>query len=925
MPSGHVGSEAAAAEASSRGAPTPGDVFRALTGFDPLPWQQRALNKMVDDGAGDWDGVNSAPTGMGKSMLPIIALVASAYVERPPRRYVYVVNRRIVVDQTYLIACEVAKRLRMPDLLAEPDRSTIVWFREMLRARMGLNNPHLSVECEQLLDVHLLRGGTNDRLLQIGSPAMPTIIVSTVDQAGSRLLMRGYGVSRRLWPIQGGLLAFDSIWFIDEAHTAKPLLTTLRRIQRAIMESRSGLSAGRPFQIVEASATHEKGKPFAPGDERERRIVEAPRNLSCELLDERPRKGDFGRRAAAFVSEGLEHEFVTRIAIVANTIADAREAFSAVGKAVKKHARNPRCFLLIGAVRKVERDAIFEEIGDDLHPDRVPTTPIIIVSTQTIETGPDFSFDWMLSELASLDAIIQRLGRVNRRGICRDVRSVVWGFPDQSSIYAAAPKATSEVLRSWGNGAIDASSLDLQVRLGIVDRDLLKACWSPSPLPEALVGARVRDLGRTWPQNRQETDVAWYLHGERSGEVEIVWRPGVEVLLGRSAHDERKELIAAYVSALPAEEGEALALSTRGARAFLRNNVKSDISDSVDGDPQEARSKNEREAIILRGDEAFVGGAQSLRSGDILFVPVSYGWYDRFGVAPGKKDLVPFNEDSSTRAIVFTETIPEVEEDEPDDAWYQRVVSTIHSRSDIAVAFKENLGEAAQIEVLDHPLNNLLGGNKRSIIKLIKRFGCNQYDDSGAVVTVMLEEHNVAVGACAKAYATALGLPNDITEALGVSGCLHDIGKAYIPFQVTRLGNNPSVSGRVLAKSKRGRYGRDQMRYRHEVASAKMAQAESAIVRHLIGTHHGYGRPAFPHHDDNDAAISFVQDGIERIGNAAQDLDAVGGWWREQFASLQVEWSPWGLAYLEAILRLADHRVSEKERQLNGKVSGHAL
>jgi CRISPR-associated endonuclease/helicase Cas3 len=905
--------------------PTPDRVFKALTGFEPLPWQRRTLAAWIAQGPHEWGGVVSVPTGLGKSMLPVLALVASAYVEHPPRRYVYVVNRRIVVDQTYRIAMRVAEHVRAPESLDAEDRAVVIRFREMLYARMGLNAPEVAGEVAEAPIVHLLRGGTDDRLLKIGSPVVPTIIVSTIDQAGSRLLMRGYGLSRKAWPIQGGILAYDTLWIVDEAHTAKPFLSTLKRVRRAIHESKNGARCGQPFTVIEASATHPDGRPFSPGNERERTIANARKNLSIEILEEAPKRGEFGKRAASFVLEGLQAPDVRRINVVANTIGSAREAFAAVKKALDKHGRDPKYALLIGAIREKEREALLQCVGDDLDPDREPERPVVIVSTQTIETGPDFSFDWTLSELASLDAIAQRLGRTNRRGTSANPRSLVWGFPERSPIYADAPEATAKILASWGETPIVASPLDLQQRIANSDPALVSQAWSPSSLAEALFGARLRDLGRTYPPNRQETDVAWYLHGERGGEVEIVWRPNLEAILREADREKRDDTIKDYVEALPVERGEALTLSTRGARALLRNNAKSDVSDGGDNDPQESVSKNERHAIVLRGDDTFVCGSREIRAGDIIFVPITYGWYDRYGFAPGlrfnlkSEDTIAFSEDGPSRRVLETKNLPCIEDEELIEDWTDRVVAHLLENPEIDAEFKATMQDAARIEVLPHPLDDA-----KKVVRATKRFGCSQDDDSGANVEICLEPHNLSVGRKARVYGRVLGLSDDLVDTLGLGGDYHDLGKADLSYQRIRLGNHRASTGIFLAKSKRGRNGKDTLRYRHEVGSVKMLDDVSPLTKHLVGTHHGYGRPGFPFCDKGRPTIAFSQQGATRTADGSQDLDKIGGEWREQFANLERDYSPWGLAYLEAILRLADHRVSEAERKSSQEASTNA-
>ena len=57
------------------------------------------------------------------------------------------------------------------------------------------------------------------------------IVCSTVDQAGSRLLFRGYGVSPEARPIHAAVIAHDSLLIIDEAHIIRLFIETLHWIE----------------------------------------------------------------------------------------------------------------------------------------------------------------------------------------------------------------------------------------------------------------------------------------------------------------------------------------------------------------------------------------------------------------------------------------------------------------------------------------------------------------------------------------------------------------------------------------------------------------------------------------------------------------------------------------------------------------------
>ncbi len=81
-------------------------AFRALTGNVPFPWQERLYARMT---GGDLPESCDIPTGLGKTaVIPIWLIALAGRNHAVPRRLVYVVNRRTVVDQ----ATEEAKKVR---------------------------------------------------------------------------------------------------------------------------------------------------------------------------------------------------------------------------------------------------------------------------------------------------------------------------------------------------------------------------------------------------------------------------------------------------------------------------------------------------------------------------------------------------------------------------------------------------------------------------------------------------------------------------------------------------------------------------------------------------------------------------------------------------------------------------------------------
>ena len=82
--------------------------------------------------------------------------------------------------------------------------------------------PALDDRSVRPLTAHLLRGGMYRSEAWRRDPLQPMVVASTVDQVGSRLLFRPYGGGSRNAPIMAGLIANDSLIFLDEAHCAQP-------------------------------------------------------------------------------------------------------------------------------------------------------------------------------------------------------------------------------------------------------------------------------------------------------------------------------------------------------------------------------------------------------------------------------------------------------------------------------------------------------------------------------------------------------------------------------------------------------------------------------------------------------------------------------------------------------------------------------
>jgi CRISPR-associated endonuclease/helicase Cas3 len=962
------------------------EFFRALWGHEPFPWQTNLAEEVDRDGT--WPATLPLPTGAGKTAALDVALFHLARQAGDPAsrtapcRIVLVVDRRIVVDGAYRRAGAIRDRLLArhdPILHAAADRLA-----------------GLAGDGADPLRVARLRGGLPFEPDWVRTPSQPAMVISTVDQVGSRLLFRGYGVSPRMWPVHAGLLGRDSLLLVDEAHLSQPFWDTLEMLDRQ-MRARNAppparvfmsatpvtgggdrltdddraderlaprLRASKPAKLLDGPALHDANG--APNPEFVDRVAEAAWTLS-------PLGDATARRKLSPCPDAPEARI---IGVVVNRVGVAR-ALAEQLRAWLPADRREHVLLRIGRTRPLDREAQ-TKANDRLMSGRTRTgdEPItFVVATQSIEVGADLDLDALVTQCAPLDSLRQRFGRLDRLGE-RTVSPAIIVTPKDDRnkstrtdpVYGQTTGATHDWLRERATNQIIDFGID---HLSLPDPETLGGLIAPRNQAPLLFPAYVDKWRKTAPAPAADPDLGPFLHGPERGpaDVSLVWRDDLD---SRSDRDE----IEAILGALPPTAPEALAVPLGTARAWLRQQAASlaDVEGADAALTGDGQTRDEHRPIRWHADgSAERIWARQIRPGDTLVVPAGMGGCTADGWAPASATPVrDLGEDAilrQRRRLVLRVTRERLDAvgtdlttDERETAWRRiaavladpptaraDLVDTLRAVTPLPVIWQARLEMLAHVGIATpmFPQNGsalVLSARRRLTMGQLRQLEVIAEDDADAPATesdrgsftapVPLAEHSRHVAEMADRLARHAGYPEAIAADVRLAARLHDLGKAEPRFQILlRGGDELAATGEPLAKGtslppRFQRWARDVAGLpdgaRHEAWSVALAEHHPDLARAndrdlvlwLIGTHHGHGRPCFPVTGDTDDGTVETADpetGARVTAPVAHGLERLDGGWSARWRRLENRYGVWGLAHLEAVLRLADHRASERE------------
>jgi CRISPR-associated endonuclease/helicase Cas3 len=647
--------------------------FQAMWGFTPFPWQERLLRRLVTGedanhgytgSPGLWPDVLNLPTGSGKTAALDIALFHLALEavhsagRRAPMRIAFVVDRRLVVDDVFQRAKTLERRLH--SAVSEPAVAdpTVLKVARALSELAGSNRP---------LVVRSLRGGAPLEDDWARTPMQPTILCSTVDQVGSRLLFRGYGVTDRMKPIHAGLLGSDCLILLDEAHLSEPFRQTLREVESLRGPDKATAPFG--FAVLTATPATKPERPFEPSPaDRAHPVLssrlEAQKSAKLVEISGKGREGAEARRIEAIADQAKTVLSKLRgigigepaVGVVLNRVARARAVFDRLEGQLDGAAE---IVLLIGPARSVDRAKHAADLDPirtrQLGAPRALTKALIVVATQTVEVGVDIDFDGLVTEAAPLDALRQRFGRLNRAGRPITTEAAILAHSEDVSTKANDAVYGDRIAKTWAalqelaavaGGVVDFGVAALQGCIGNDRAAGLSALTADAPV---LLPAYADLWSHTWPIPNADPDVALFLHGPNRApaSARIIWRADIEekdLAAARQSAEHRQRLVK-LLELVPPRNGEAIEVPLWAVRAFLedRRDLLADLSDVSELEPDDAGGDRGLLSLCYAGvdsERTRVVEPHELRSGDLVVVPAAYGGCDKWGWKPGSSDFV---------------------------------------------------------------------------------------------------------------------------------------------------------------------------------------------------------------------------------------------------------------------------------------------
>jgi CRISPR-associated endonuclease/helicase Cas3 len=761
--------------------------FNALTGFSPMPWQERLFREYLREGSIPTSC--SIPTGLGKTSIIAIWLSALCHGGRVPRRLIYVVNRRTVVDQTTEEVDRYAKICKEHELFAE------------FRSKYG--NLKLST----------LRGQFAENGEWCEDPTIPAVICGTVDMIGSRLLFSGYGLGRGKRPLHAGFLGQDSLLIHDEAHLEPAFQKLIELVQ---MQQQQEASVPWPkLKVLELTATS-KSEPSFQLDEQDyqnelvQTRIDSVKKISLhELSDPKKPAKELAAKALEFKDSGMAILlFVSSIEAVLEI-----QATFATGKMANS------VVTLTGTMRGQERDnlVLSQTFRRFLPAPSIDATSgaVYLICTSAGEVGVNISADHMICDLSTFESIAQRLGRLNRFGL-RDDSQVHVFHPsekawDEKDPLSVPKQNTLAILKHL----VEQDAIASPRALASLPSQLKQDAFAPDPIilvaTERLFDAWcLTSITESMPGR---PPVEPYLHGiteYKLPETHFAWRNDVDLLRHDAVSDmQRRELLDAY-PLLPRE-----LLREPSYRAIkhlhsIANRNPDGIAWLIDNSGNVAQKP-----MIFFLDKA---NKEAIEGATIVLSPKD-GGLNASGMLDGASEYANDVSESNDRIRIIDDGDSNGQADLLHEVYSVEIPSSDEEIGPIMIRWlaNRNTGEPVSKKAVEWGVH--VGDVEHKMLEILSR----------------------------------LDLGDSLNRSLVTAARYHDHGKRRSVFQAVLGNRNyPNLclaksGGRTGLKIEE-RY-RHEFGSLHDLPNAEtlgITEEERELVLHLIAAHHGRARPHFP-------------------------------------------------------------------------------
>jgi CRISPR-associated endonuclease/helicase Cas3 len=583
-----------------------------------------------------------------------------------------------------------------------------------------------------------------------------------------------------------------------------------------------------------------------------------------------------------------------------------------------------------------------------------------VFATSAGEVGVDLDADHMVSDLVAWERMVQRLGRVNRRGDGeasvivviepepkprKTVQDALTKDPsdrteNESKAVASyeASLAKARALRKLldllprKDGTADASSgalraLKLQAEADFELKAILDAATTPAPLRPALSRALVDAWSMTsLKEHTGRPEIDPWLRGwvqDDLPQMVVIWRTYLPVRAHTRATPKEIE---AFFEAAPPHISEMLETETHRVVDWLTARAKRVLATASSG-----ILSTELE------DGEIASGRPPLRWDDVAAIALTPA--GDFYAMWRLEDLVPHDEADAKKhkdaveshlkhaTLIVDARMGGLQDGLLNDR-EDNVPRTVDDGTPWMPGLADQAGEVPpgsapivrfQVRTAapgEHPAadqkwrerhrfaTELSEEGEPSRWLVIEKWGhdATMEDDRSAGRPQLLEEHQSWTEDPARDLARRLCLPEAYVDMLGIAGRLHDEGKQAPRWQ---RAFNAKRDG-VYAKTRGPLNSALLDGYRHEFGSLPFAVKDARfgklpadlqdLALHLIAAHHGSAHPVISTSGCEDAPPSALE---ERAREVAL-----------RFALLQKRWGPWGLAWWEALLRAADQQAS---------------